>query len=144
MRRRERRGVRLAFLAGILILLGGGSGSAALYLHLLALAARQVDWLQPFFFLAVLVLPLAAALGGLTVMTGAFLYLDERRKSGLFLLEVGSGAGLLAAAFGIAGAVATGLSGIRAVGGALLTVSGLGVLLSLIARGMILHARLRR
>lgn len=144
MRRRERRGVRLAFVAGVLILLGGGSGSAALYLDLLTFAARQVEWLRPIFLLAFLVLPLLAALGGVTVMTGAFLYLDERPATGLLLVEIGSGAGFLALLLGLGGAFASGPSDFRTLGGALLTLSGVGVLLSLIARGMLLSAKLRR
>lgn len=144
MRKRERRGVRLAFLSGILILLGGGSGSAALYVHLLAFAARQVEWLRLPLLLLALVLPILAALGGITVMTGAFLYRDEKEHRGLLLIEIGSGAGLLGAALGVAGAVLSGLEGLRAVGGALMTLSGIGVLLSLVARGMIVSARLKR
>lgn len=118
-RRREGAGF-LALVSGALLLAGHFSG-AAQWEALLALLDRFVDLTPPvrLLFLAVLAV---ASLGGVAVLAGGVLILEERLLLGRLLILLGTGVGLLSFLLFLGPALlegsllALGSSGVVAVG----------------------------
>lgn len=95
-RARRRDAVRLAVASGVLLALAGAPGSALLYLVALSLVAPLLPpaWLPVANALA-LALTLLAALGGGSVLLGAWALGRRRDVLGRTLVHVGAGMGAL-------------------------------------------------
>lgn len=128
---RRRDAYRLAFAGGVLLLVTGATGSAALYVLALGFAASVFpDFAQLATGLAVAFALLASA-GGATVLLGAHLLRKGARLPGKLVVEIGAGAGLLGLLLRLARASAEG--GFDAALAALLTLDGLGLALTVAA-----------
>lgn len=128
-----RRASRLAFAAGVLLVLANATGGSFLLPLGDALAQTYLpsDVARPV-HLTISVVLFIAGLGGLAVLAGGWLY---RRGSGLLgnlLVDLGAGTGLLGLLLMLAVAALSGeLRGLLVW---LLGPAGLGVLLSILAR----------
>jgi len=127
--------VLLAIVGGLMLLLGGASGSLGLYGFLLSLLAQFLPPPYDFaIYLLMMVLAVLASLGGATVMAGAYLIYIGRVGLGRLFISIGSGTGIVGFAVLL---ISEALKGIGALLAFLTTitssVSWMGVLLSLAA-----------
>ncbi|HWG92122.1 MAG TPA: hypothetical protein VNZ52_14830 [Candidatus Thermoplasmatota archaeon] len=96
-RRAPRRQVaRVAFVAGLILLLAGATGNAVFYVYLLHLVAPYFPAdLVPLLGFTAGILVLLASLGGITVILGAWLLSKGKRLPGKFAVSLGAGSSLL-------------------------------------------------
>lgn len=131
---RRTRPEALAYVGGVLLLVGGGAGSAVFYVLLTAMAAELVPELGPAFRVLQLAFLLVAALGGASVLVGGYLA-ETRRPRLLCSTFIALGAGM-----GLAGLALQLVSLVRGQGDPAqfargwLTVAGLGTVFALLAQ----------
>lgn len=128
---RRKDAYRLALAGGVLLLVSGATGSAALYLLLLSFATALFPSVAAVASALALALTLAASLGGLTVLLGARLLRKGATLPGKLLVEIGAGAGALGLLLRMARAAFEG--GVDGALGVILTLDGIGVALAVAA-----------
>ncbi|MHB8605080.1 MAG: hypothetical protein ACYDCK_07450 [Thermoplasmatota archaeon] len=132
-----RRASRLAFWGGVCLIVGGASGSATLYVAILAILARVFPAVAGPAALVATLLTLLAAFGGVTVLFGARALATGNRRVGLFLVDIGAGLGVVGVILIAASALGSSLDfvSLRAAMGATFSgVAGVGLALTLYVR----------
>ena len=91
---RNKTAAYLAIVGGILILIAGGTGMATFLAELGDIIQDHIgknEIIDTIFWILIII----AALGGLTVMLGGFLFYKEYIRVGKFLIMLGAGLGLI-------------------------------------------------
>lgn len=90
-------GIILALISGILLIIGGVTGSVGLYglLPWIASVLGLPPEILTTINLVLLVLGFIASLGGIAVIIGALLVAKERIRTGKLLITLGAGMGLI-------------------------------------------------
>lgn len=134
LQRRRRVASRAAYVGGLLLVLTGSTGAAAIIAvghgALASVAPEVADFLLPLF----LVLMIAALLGGFSVVLGGYVLHRHHRFLGKVLIWLGAGAGLLPFALNIVLLIVTGRNPLESLAATAMTLQGLGVLLALFAQ----------
>lgn len=118
---------KLAIISGLLLLLSGGSGVAAIKMLaeiLFSIIPENKLLIWMFTFLIII-----ASFGGITVMIGGFLIGKHKVTLGRILIQLGSGMGVLGLLLMILVAIING----RFIMGSFFSIGTLGVTLSVIA-----------
>lgn len=131
-------GLVLIILGGILLIYAGSTGSIGVFETIVNYAKNYLGSTETTILEILLIgLGIIASLGGISVLSGAYLIRKERKGTGKFIIGIGVGMGLI----GLILLVATtlmgreGLSGTyQLIAGMAIGASGLGVLLTIFGR----------
>ncbi len=131
---RNRAAMVIAIVAGIMLFATGISGAATWETIKTFVATHIADNIAVQIIFAILIF--IAALGGIAVIIGGLLIGKNKVLAGKIIIGLGAGMGLIGLIVSVVLAVATNSFNIGSFFGAFMTVGGIGLILSIIARSV--------